>query len=183
MKFEESRKRAQKIIELAKTGKYTQKKLADRFGLSKTRVNGILKDAKVSTVKIRIKKTEEEKERECIERYGIGRREFEGIDRRLRNKLYRLLTNTRMRARRKNWMENTLKFCDILNEYRKTEGRCPVFQTPFEDRGERVASIDRIDNEKGYTPENIQMISWRANRIKHNASIEEIEQLLNFLKK
>ena len=60
---------------------------------------------------------------------------------------------------------------------------CPVFGVPYEDRGEYSRSVDRTNNDEGYTTNNIQMMSWRANRIKHNATIDEIEQLLNFLKK
>lgn len=41
-------------------------------------------------------------------------------------------------------------------------------------------SIDRIDNNKGYTPDNIVVVSWRANRVKSHISIEEIRKLLEF---
>ena len=36
-------------------------------------------------------------------------------------------------------------------------------------------SLDRFENELGYTPGNIIVCSWRANRILSDASIEEIE--------
>jgi len=44
-------------------------------------------------------------------------------------------------------------------------------------------SIDRLDNNKGYTKENVRFISMRANRLKSNASFEEIEALYNWMKK
>lgn len=36
-------------------------------------------------------------------------------------------------------------------------------------------SIDRIDPSKGYTPDNVWLISQRANRIKNDASPEELK--------
>lgn len=38
-------------------------------------------------------------------------------------------------------------------------------------------SIDRIDNSQGYHIDNIQVISWRANRLKNNATLAEIEKI------
>ena len=37
-----------------------------------------------------------------------------------------------------------------------------------------TASLDRKDSAKGYTPDNCKIISFKANRIKSNASVEEI---------
>ena len=37
-------------------------------------------------------------------------------------------------------------------------------------------SLDRIDNDQGYTPENIQVISQLANNLKGAASIEQLQQ-------
>jgi hypothetical protein len=44
-------------------------------------------------------------------------------------------------------------------------------------------SLDRIIPEKGYTKENIQVVSQRANRIKDNASLEELETITENLRK
>ena len=43
-------------------------------------------------------------------------------------------------------------------------------------------SIDRIDNNKGYTPDNIQVISNRANQLKSNGSLHEFEQIIQYMK-
>jgi hypothetical protein len=44
-------------------------------------------------------------------------------------------------------------------------------------------SIDRFDNSIGYTKENVRFISFRANRLKADATFEEIEALYNWMKK
>ena len=41
-------------------------------------------------------------------------------------------------------------------------------------------SIDRIDSSRGYELDNIIVISQRANRIKNNATFEELEKLVEF---
>lgn len=43
-------------------------------------------------------------------------------------------------------------------------------------------SVDRIDNNKGYIPGNVVIVSLKANRIKNDASVEELEKVLNFYK-
>lgn len=65
--------------------------------------------------------------------------------------------------------------CPVLGiEIRKNEGqRGPNDNSP---------TIDRIDNNRGYTKDNIKIISWRANRLKNNATIEELEKVLQYMK-
>lgn len=43
-------------------------------------------------------------------------------------------------------------------------------------------TVDRRHGERGYTPENIAVISWRANDLKKDGTIEEFEQLLRWMK-
>jgi hypothetical protein len=43
-----------------------------------------------------------------------------------------------------------------------------------------TATLDRIDNSKGYIKGNVLVVSWRANRIKGDASVEELVKLAEF---
>ena len=54
---------------------------------------------------------------------------------------------------------------------------CPVLGIPM-DR----PSLDRIDGAKGYVKGNVRVISHRANTLKNNATIEELELILQDLK-
>lgn len=41
-------------------------------------------------------------------------------------------------------------------------------------------TLDRIDNAKGYVRDNVAVVSWRANRIKCDATVEELEKVFLF---
>jgi hypothetical protein len=61
------------------------------------------------------------------------------------------------------------KYCPILGiKLQMGKGK--------ENRGS-APSLDRINNSKGYVPGNVEVISFRANRIKNDASKEEIQKL------
>jgi len=66
---------------------------------------------------------------------------------------------------------------------------CPVLGIPLRlDGGRRGSwdanwpSVDRIDNSKGYIQGNVWVISNRANSLKHDASLEELEMLVQALR-
>ena len=44
------------------------------------------------------------------------------------------------------------------------------------------ATLDRVIPELGYVPGNVYIISWRANFLKSDAKIEELEKLLTYMK-
>ena len=44
-------------------------------------------------------------------------------------------------------------------------------------------SIDRIDPKKGYVKDNIIVVSMRANRIKTDATVDEIRKVADFYEK
>ena len=55
---------------------------------------------------------------------------------------------------------------------------CPVFSIPMD-----IPSIDRIDSSGDYTKDNVRIICNRANLLKSNATIEELEMVLADLKR
>jgi len=64
--------------------------------------------------------------------------------------------------------------------------KCPVFGFDLkrEDRQTWMCapSVDRIDSSKGYIKGNVTVVSRRANILKKDATLEEIEQLFNYYK-
>jgi len=84
-----------------------------------------------------------------------------------------------MRAKR-NGLEFDLTFDDVT-----IPNKCPVLGIDIHPNinkrmQDNSPSIDRIDSTKGYTKDNIVVVSWRANRIKSNATIIELQQISNF---
>ena len=91
-----------------------------------------------------------------------------------------LLKGARNRAREKNIPFDICKDDVIIPE------TCPVLGIPLK-AGEKIVchnspTIDRIKPELGYVKGNIQVISYRANTLKNNATIEELEKVLEHLR-
>ncbi len=60
---------------------------------------------------------------------------------------------------------------------------CPVLGIPLDSSSrDNTPSVDRLFPEKGYTKENCVVMSMKANRLKSDASIEDIEKILQFMK-
>jgi len=58
----------------------------------------------------------------------------------------------------------------------------PLFNTPRK-QTDNTPSLDRIDNTKGYIKGNVHVISLRANRIKNDSTLAELELIVDYLKK
>ena len=76
----------------------------------------------------------------------------------------------------------TLTIVDINNlSYPIT---CPILNIPLAyNRGQpqdNSYSIDRIDSSKGYEPDNIMVISYKANRMKNDGTIEELKLIADY---
>lgn len=105
---------------------------------------------------------------------------FNDIDFRLKG----LLNASKARANQKQ-REHSITLQDLYELYPK-DNKCPVFgfELQWNTAGfrETSPSIDRIDSSRGYTKDNIQIISWKANRLKAYATVEDLEAVLAFMK-
>lgn len=63
---------------------------------------------------------------------------------------------------------------------------CPILGLTLdyfaETTQENSPSFDRLDPNKGYVPGNVQIVSWRANRIKNDGTSEEHERIAQYIR-
>ena len=109
--------------------------------------------------------------------YNIRKRKRHRKDPRVR-----LRDSARVRAivRNLDWDLHTYK------DVPKCPKLCPILGIPLfvgrRKSTDNSPTLDRIDNNKGYTKDNIHIISRKANAMKSNASFKEIEKLYNYMK-
>lgn len=60
---------------------------------------------------------------------------------------------------------------------------CPVLGIPLSVDGDvdNSPSLDRFDNLLGYIKGNVNVISWRANRLKGGASLPELKKIVTWM--
>jgi hypothetical protein len=77
--------------------------------------------------------------------------------------------------------------CDIRREDIVIPERCPVLGIPLAFVPGAVAastpSVDRMDPTRGYVGGNVRVISYRANTLKNNATLEEMELIVADLRR
>lgn len=113
------------------------------------------------------------------ERYAIAAKKF--FDAYPNKKLF----SSAKRSSKERNIKFDLELADIVvPEY------CPVFGVKLV-RGningkyggnDNSASLDRVDNSKGYIKENVCVISNRANKIKRDATLKELENIVAYIK-
>lgn len=63
---------------------------------------------------------------------------------------------------------------------------CPILGIPLISkeggRTDNTPSLDRVIPSKGYVKGNVRIISWRANRLKNDASLEELIKIVEYMK-
>ena len=90
----------------------------------------------------------------------------------------RLLEAARRRAKQ-HGLEFSLTLDDVV-----VPDRCPVLGIELHRaRGgprDNSPTLDRVVNTRGYVPDNVVVVSWRANRLKSSATLEELRALADF---
>lgn len=119
-----------------------------------------------------------EQHRESKVRHG-HKWSMTGRARHIANPRKNMLAAAKTRARRKN-LEFNLCLADI-----NIPQLCPALGIPLfvGTDGKPISNsptLDRIDNNKGYVKENVIVISYKANTIKNNASVEELYSIARF---
>jgi len=94
-----------------------------------------------------------------------------------RSREYLMFKAAKYRAKKKN-LEFTIELKDIV-----IPKVCPVLNIPLEYNFKsgfhnNSPSLDRIDSSKGYIKNNVRVISNRANRLKCDATLKELEALV-----
>lgn len=76
---------------------------------------------------------------------------------------------------------------DLRKEDVHIPARCQVLGMPLEvgsgKRHDGSPSIDRVVPERGYVKDNIRIISWRANRLKSDATLAELRRVVSYLRR
>jgi hypothetical protein len=101
------------------------------------------------------------------------------------NRVRHILGQAKRRA-----VEKGLEFSITMDDLLPLPVVCPVLGVTINYEGNQgkrgfvndSPSIDRIDSSIGYVKGNVQLICWRANRIKSDATIDELQALLDFMK-
>ena len=107
----------------------------------------------------------------------------------------------KVRAKQRKWMDNNPE--KVILSHAKTRAKkkgieftidstdvvipdvCPILGITLQMGGtdyNNSPSLDRIDSTKGYIKGNVWVISWRANRIKSDSTLEELEKIVAALK-
>lgn len=90
-----------------------------------------------------------------------------------------LYSSAKRRAKVKE-LEFTIELRDII-----IPERCPILKIKLIKgtitQHEGSPSLDRIDNNKGYVKDNIHVISYKANTIKNNGSVQDLKDIVTYL--
>jgi hypothetical protein len=94
----------------------------------------------------------------------------------------KLLTTAKKRAKAKG-----IEFSISLSDIQFPEnGKCPILGVPLKrHRGKmerHTPSLDRKDSTKGYVPGNVFVVSWWANYLKEQMTLEQAQNMVEYIR-
>ena len=130
----------------------------------------------------------------CYQKYwrDIDREAYRAWDRKYHNERYKYLPLAKRRGSPERLLLKMAKYrakkynldFDLSLEDIKIPSMCPVLGiplVPFSGRCSRNSpTIDRIDSSRGYVKDNILVVSFRANSLKNNATVDELRRIADF---
>lgn len=172
---------ALRLIPATKTcNRCKEEKLLSEFSVNSKAKDRLQYRCRACDVKYQAQRRDANKDQfaEYSREYQRGRRQ--DFDYRLQ-----MLINASKQRAKLNDRKHNINVEDIKAIY-PVDGCCPIFGLKLEFNGagfrDSSPSIDRIDSTKGYTRDNIQVISWKANRIKGASSLQDLEMMVAYLK-
>ena len=89
-----------------------------------------------------------------------------------------MVDHARHRAKRDNREFSITKADIVIPE------KCPILNEKLIPGDKRLGpSLDRVDNTRGYTKDNIRVISKKANHLKGAATIEQLKTIISYMEK
>jgi hypothetical protein len=172
-----------KVQKLMDSG-LTLQEMGDFYGVSRQQMSSVLKRYFPNTTREEFGASLKRKTREDLWKTTVKRRfnrDLYGVCSDLERAYSAFFTRKRQNVKAQGKWEFLIGMSDLA-----WPNECPVFGCPLdwfaESRQENSPSIDRINSSEGYIPGNVQIMSWRANRIKNNGTAEEHEKIAQFLR-
>ena len=163
-------------LEMGKQGK-SLREIAEHYGVSRERVRQVFKQYKVDPESVgqRVTRKAAREARNAAYRLKWGDKQDTDLYAAQRHKF----TRKKAHATRVGW-EWEIEFGPL-----EWPTHCPILGIELdyfsEYRAEASPSFDRLDTSKGYVPGNVQILSWRANRIKNDGTAEEHRKIADYL--
>jgi hypothetical protein len=116
----------------------------------------------------------EEEHRQQVQ-YGFEAGKIQNVSKQHTNKFEKKVLSIRDRCLR-NGYEVTITANDLIEKLQLTKGVCPITEEPFTFALQEMTdwSIDRVDNTRGYYPDNIEIVSVKANKAKGELDLSRI---------
>lgn len=189
----------EKIRSLYETGVYSQRNLAEMYGVVRSTIQKVLNPELGKSYR----QNNKEKCAQATARWKQSHPEYNEVratrerDKRRDNPAYAAsqretarqwrsnnLTRTMHNSAKNNSVARGLEFSIEISDITVPE-TCPVYgfllDTRSGKRNDRSASLDRVNNDKGYIPGNVVVISWKANRDKRSLSYSQVLSLASYM--